>query len=98
VGFFTQPFFDMRFLEMYADMLEGQNVYWGITPVTSERSMSYWEMKNNVVFPKGFEPTLEWSIDFGRQVKKFAQERGDNLYLMPIRGNVQAYLEGILAE
>ena len=56
------------------------------------------EMKNNVVFPKGFEPTLEWSIDFGRQVKKFAQERGDNLYLMPIRGNVQAYLEGIMAE
>lgn len=97
VGFFTQPFFDMRFLEMYADMLEGQNVYWGITPVTSERSKSYWEMKNNVVFPKGFEPTLEWSIEFGRQVRKFAQERGDNLYLMPIRGNVQAYLEGIMA-
>lgn len=98
VGFFTQPFFDMRLLEIYADMLKGANVYWGITPVTSERSMSYWEMKNNVVFPREFEPTLAWSIDFGRRVRKFAQERGDNLYLMPIRGNVQAYLEGILSD
>ena len=27
VGFFTQPFFDRRFLAMYADMLEGTEVY-----------------------------------------------------------------------
>lgn len=96
VGFFTQPFFDMRMLEMYADMLEGQNVYWGITPITSERSKSYWELKNNVIFPKGFEPTLEWSIEFGRKVKTFAESRGDNLYLMPIKGNLEAYLSGVL--
>ena len=30
VGFFTQPFFDMRFLEMYADMLDGLTVCWGV--------------------------------------------------------------------
>lgn len=96
VGFFTQPFFDMRLLEMYADMLEGQNVYWGITPVTSERSQSYWEMKNNVIFQKDFQPTLEWSIEFGCKVRDFAKQHGDNLYLMPIRGNLEAYLEGIL--
>lgn len=28
-GFFTQPFFDMRFLSVYADMLQGLEVYWG---------------------------------------------------------------------
>lgn len=95
-GFFTQPFFDMRMLEMYADMLEGQNVYWGVTPVASERSKSYWELKNNVIFPKDFETTLEWSIAFGRGVKHFVDSRGDNLYLMPIKGNLQAYLEGVL--
>ena len=37
VGFFTQPFFDRRFLAMYADMLEGIEVYWGLSPVTSQR-------------------------------------------------------------
>lgn len=98
VGFFTQPFFDMRFLEMYADMLAGENIYWGITPVTSERSMGYWEMKNNVIFPKDFESTLEWSIDFGKRVKDFAAKTDSNLYLMPIKVNLQAYLEGVLGK
>lgn len=96
VGFFTQPFFDMRLLEMYADMLHGQNVYWGVTPVASERSMSYWELKNNVIFPRDFEPTLAWSIDFGKRVRSFTEASGDNLYLMPIRGNLRSYLTGIL--
>ena len=98
VGFFTQPFFDMRLLEMYADMLDGQNVYWGVTPVVSERSMSYWELKNNVIFPKDFEPTLAWSISFGRKVKEFVDSSGNNLYLMPIKANLQAYLAGVLGE
>lgn len=96
VGFFTQPFFDMRYLEIYADMLEGQNVYWGVTPVLSERSQSYWELKNNVIFPKSFAPTLEWSIEFSKKVKEFAINRGDNLYLMPIKSNLEEYLSGVL--
>ena len=50
-GFFTQPIYDMRYLEMYADMLEGLDVYWGISPVMTAGSQSYWERKNNVVFP-----------------------------------------------
>ena len=86
----------MRYLEIYADMLEGQNVYWGVTPVLSERSQSYWELKNNVIFPRGFAPTLEWSIEFSKKVKDFAINRGDNLYLMPIKSNLEEYLAGVL--
>lgn len=96
VGFFTQPFFDMRFMEMYADMLEGQNVYWGVSPVMSEQSRSYWELKNNVIFPKDFEASLEWSIEFSRKVIEFASRREDNVYLMPIKSNLSAYLQGVL--
>lgn len=96
VGFFTQPFFDMRFLEMYADMLEGQNVYWGVSPIMSDRSRSYWELKNNVVFPREFRATLDWSVDFSRKVLRFVYERDANLYLMPIKGNLEAYLKGVL--
>lgn len=95
-GFFTQPFFDMRYLEMYADLLEGMDIYWGVSPVMSAKSRSYWEQKNQVVFPKKFCPTLDWSIDFSRQVLSFARQRNDNIYLMPIKTNLIAYLDGVL--
>ena len=64
-GFFTQPFFDMRYLEVYADMLRGMEVYWGVSPVMNSRSQSYWERKNNVVFPQDFRPTLEYQEGYG---------------------------------
>jgi len=96
-GFFTQPFFDMRFLEMYADMLDGLNVYWGVSPIMSHRSESYWERKNNVIFPKDFEPTLEHSIAFSRKVYEYAKEHEDNFYVMPIKTNLEEYLSGLFA-
>ncbi|MBO6177791.1 MAG: methylenetetrahydrofolate reductase [Selenomonadaceae bacterium] len=96
VGFFTQPFFDMRFLEMYSDMLSGFNVFWGVSPVLSERSMNYWERKNNVIFPRNFEPTLDWSIDFAKKVLDFAEKNEENLYLMPIKSNLLEYVKGVL--
>ena len=95
VGFFTQPFFDMRFLEMYADMLSGLNIYWGVSPIMSARSQSYWELKNNVVFPHSFEPTLDWSIDFARKVVDFADKNNDSVYLMPIKTDAASYLSGV---
>ena len=97
VGFFTQPFFDLRLLAMYADMLEGLEVYWGVSPVESERAKSYWELKNHVVFPKNFAATLAWSVEFAREVQAFAQSRGDSVYLMPIRTDLTAYLTGVFA-
>ena len=98
VGFFTQPFFDRRFLAMYADMLEGIEVYWGLSPVTSQRSQSYWETKNQVVFPKGFAPTLAWSISFAREVIEEARARDEHVYLMPIRTGLEEYLGGIFGD
>ena len=95
-GFFTQPFFDMRYLEVYADMLQGLEVYWGVSPVMSARSQSYWERKNNVVFPHAFESTLEWSVDFAKKVMAYAEREKANVYLMPIKTNLEAYLAGVL--
>lgn len=96
-GFFTQPFFDLRYLALYEDMLSGLDVYWGVAPVMSERSQSYWERKNKVVFPRDFAPTLDWSIAFTRRVMSFVEERGESLYVMPIKANLEAYLQGIFA-
>lgn len=97
-GFFTQPFFDIRYLEMYADLLDGLDIYWGVSPVLSERSMSYWRNKNNVIFPKNFEPTLEWNINFAREVISFARKHNHNVYLMPIKAKIMPYLQGVFAE
>lgn len=95
-GFFTQPFFDMRYLEIYADILDGMDIYWGVSPVLSQRSVSYWCNKNNVIFPKDFEPTLEWNVAFARKVVEFAKAHNQNVYLMPIKAKIMPYLEGVL--
>ncbi len=95
-GFFTQPIFDLRLMEMYRDLLQGQAVFWGIAPVTTAGSQNYWESKNNVVFPAQFEPTLEWNIAFARQAISTIAAAGDNCYIMPIRVALQDYLPHIL--
>lgn len=76
-------------------MLDGLEVYWGVSPIQSQRSQSYWELKNHVVFPKNFEPTVEWSIEFGRRVVENADKTNSNVYIMPIKGNLEEYLNGI---
>ncbi len=97
-GFFTQPFFDLRYMEMYAEMLDGREVYWGVSPVMSERSVNYWETKNNVIFPKNFVPTLEWNIDFAQKTFDFVRKKNTNIYFMPIKTNLLPYLTGAFSK
>lgn len=95
-GFFTQPFYDLRYLEIYAEILAGKEVYWGVSPVISERSACYWETKNSVIFPADFKPELEWNIAFARDVLRFARLRQHNIYFMPIRIDLEKYLTPVL--
>jgi len=92
-GFFSQPFFDLRLLEVYSEYLEGLDVYWGVSPVTGDGSKQYWETRNRAIFPKSFEPTIEWNVRFGKSVMDFCQKNGFNLYLMPIIIELPDYLE-----
>lgn len=94
-GFMSQPFFDLRLLEIYAEYLEGRKVFWGISPVVSESSRNYWEARNRAVFPRAFRPTLDWNVDFGRRVLDFCGDAGFDAYLMPIKVDVAAYLAGL---
>ena len=91
-GFFTQPFFDMRFLEMYADLLDGYEIYWGVSPVLSMRSKGYWERKDKAVFPKDFEPTMDWNIKFAHRVMDFISNTSGGLYFMPITIDIADFL------
>ncbi len=95
-GFFTQPFFDMRLMEIYSDLLEGTEIYWGISPVMSARSKDYWDNLNNAIFPPDFTPTLEWNRAFARQALAFSRQTDANLYFMPIRVDIEQYLTGLL--
>ncbi|WP_240759036.1 methylenetetrahydrofolate reductase [Lichenicoccus roseus] len=95
-GFFTQPVFDLRLLEMCAEMLHGQTVYWGIAPVLGARSQAYWETTNRVIFPAGFTPNLSWSRTFATQAVQRVREIGGHVYFMPIRVDMASYLTGLL--
>jgi methylenetetrahydrofolate reductase (NADPH) len=94
-GLFTQPFFDMRLMHIYAELLPNTTIFWGVTSVTSERSKQYWQARNRAVFPQDFEPTLAWNRSFAKQALRFVRERGDNLYFMPIRTGLLNYLQGL---
>jgi methylenetetrahydrofolate reductase (NADPH) len=95
-GFFTQPLFDLRLLEICAEMLSGRDVFWGIAPVVGERSRAYWETTNRVIFPRGFTPTLGWNRGFAAEAFRAARDLGGNIYFMPIRVNLTTYLGGLL--
>lgn len=95
-GFFTQPFFDLRLMDLYRDQLPGIEVWWGISPVLSLNSQHYWENKNNAIFPPDFTPTMEWNRNFARQALDFVRSGSGNIYFMPIRTNIEKYLGGIL--
>ncbi len=97
-GFFTQPFFDLRSLEMYSELLEDQQVFFGVSPVTSERSQNYWYAKNHVIFPKGFKPEMSWNVDFARKVLEHCKQFDRNVYFMPIKTNVEHYLSQVFAK
>lgn len=97
VGFFTQPFFDMRLLEMYAELIpEGVQIWWGATTVTEEGSFNYWQTRNKAIFPRSFELTLECNRKFATDLLEFVRSRGDHAYFMPVRESAVEYLQGLL--
>ncbi len=95
-GFFTQPIFDLRLLEVCAEMLRGHNVFWGIAPVVGPRARAYWETTNKVIFPSDFNPTLEWNRTFARAAIRAVQNLNGDVYLMPIRVDLAKYLNGLI--
>jgi len=96
-GFFTQPYFDVRLLAAWRDLLPDVPVFWGSTSVTSERSLRYWVSRNRAVFPNDFEPSLAWHQRFASEFVSVARETGANVYFMPIRVSITEWLGAALA-
>lgn len=97
-GLFTQPFFDIRLMAVWRDLLPADTpVYWGITSVTSEASARYWSTRNRAVFPADFAPTLVHARALAADALAFARASGVNLYFMPIRVSIRAWLGDLLS-
>lgn len=90
-GFFSQPFYDMRMIEIYAEQMQGLETFIGLSPITTESSMKYWEVKNKVQFPANFKTDYDWNIEFANQAIKLAREADMNIYFMPIRIDLEKY-------
>ena len=95
-GFFTQPFFSLQRL-CYWNRILPQNceIFYGVSPITTESSLAYWKEKNHVVFPKNFSIAPEWQTAFARKVIRWAKAHDRSLYLMPIRVSVAEYLHQV---
>ena len=92
----SQPFFDMRLLEIYSDFLPPEKTYWGVSPVITDKSKHYWERVNHAIFPSDYEPTYEWNTNFAIQVLEQCKKTGANVYFMPIRINLEQYFTPII--
>jgi len=90
-SFFSQPFYDLRMVEIYTEQLQDVELFIGLSPITTKPSMNYWKVKNKVQFPQHFETEYNWNIDFSNKTIAMAKERDFNIYFMPIRINLIDY-------
>lgn len=95
-GFFTQPFFCLHLLDAYLSMMSAHSVFWGISPVLSEKSRSYWEATNQAIFSSDYQHTMEYNQSFARALMSRLSGENAHTYFMPVRTNTVTYLEGIL--
>ncbi|URA11216.1 methylenetetrahydrofolate reductase [Thermospira aquatica] len=95
-AFLTQPFFDKKLLTTYHRACEGLSVWWGVTPILSEKSLIYWREKNGVPLPDDYDLSLEGNAAWAATViEEISGDPNASLYLMPIRVDVQSYLPKI---
>ena len=94
-GFFTQPFFDIEKAKSYQRYLFDCQVFWGISPVLTEKSYDYWRIRNKVVFPESFSLSLEANAIFAREMLKVLNKAEHSFYFMPIKVNIKEYLEAV---
>jgi methylenetetrahydrofolate reductase (NADPH) len=94
-GFFTQPFFDKELAEKYLQKMKNTEIFIGISPVTSEKSLLYWKNRNKAIFPNDFKVDLDSNCELAKEIMALADSYNQHTYLMPIKIEPQKYLEKI---
>lgn len=67
-------------------------MFWDIAPVLGDRSRSYWETTNKIVFPPDFCCSLDWNREFAMRALRVIRSLHANVYFMPIRVDLAKYL------
>jgi methylenetetrahydrofolate reductase (NADPH) len=92
LGLFSQPFFEVEYLQFWQKFF-GQGQLWaGISPVQSQKTKEYWEKVNHVPFAKEPDTTPEGLAINALELLECAYEAGQHAYLMPIRMSAPEYL------
>lgn len=95
-GFFTQPFYSIDYLRFWDTLLPRDcDIFYGLSPITTVKTLAYWSEKNRVAFPEGFSIAFPDQVAFAREVIDFARQKGRSVYLMPIRTPLAVYLENV---
>lgn len=98
-GFFTQPFFSLEHIRYWDTILPKEcEIFYGISPITTEASLVYWKDKNHVVFPNNFSLSVTRQVVFARRVIRWAKAHGRSVYLMPIRIPLEFYLSKVFEQ
>lgn len=90
-GFFTQPIFDSDVYSRVEDALRDQLVFIGVCPVIADSSVRYWA-KQGITIGGDYALTLRHNVAWAKAVMRRARNYGHNVYLMPIKISVDAYL------
>lgn len=91
-GFFTQPLFDLNMLAVCIDWLRDDRVFWGISPVIEKKTFEYWKRTNHIIFPRHYNFSLSANIIFAQKMINIIKEKNDDVYLMPLRVDLEEYL------
>jgi methylenetetrahydrofolate reductase (NADPH) len=97
-GIFTQPFFDLKLASQYLKALDHTQVFLGISPVTTERSKTYWETQNKVRFPAQFQLDLDANIQLAKDLVGLAKNANQHTYMMPITHPELEFSKSVLGE
>lgn len=95
-GFFSQPFFDLRLAQFFEQLIQGAQLFIGISPVTTDASKHYWETVNHVVFTPDFELTMDHNVAVAAGMIALAHNTNQHVYLMPIKADPVMYLREIM--
>lgn len=87
----TQPFFDIDLLKFFAKELDPKNIFFGFSPVITEKSKAYWENVNNATFPKDFQLTYGWNENLFQEILEFVISNKSNMYIMPINIDLKRF-------
>lgn len=95
---FSQPFFCEDLMNSWLKHFKPGQIFAGFAPVTSEKSIKYWQNFNKVPLLDEFDTSLEANSKLANRLIEIVIAKGQGCYLMPIRVKAADFLNSLLDE